>query len=383
MLIFALPFLYLTAAGTLGCDPGIAAGEGIGADVVDSGYESTFRASMLVPEGVDFNTIHALAYEAPESGDLDPTVDPLAGEDMAVINPAIPIVTVDMLLAPGRYYMVVTFLKPDGTVSEDCAPIRTEVFEVIPHEQTEIQLDAQCAPADGAGYVAVGVRFVAPTVFITDLEQDYHWNVCGGVTRIFVTAEDLAGLAFGVTLHVTDTPELDPGSFYSVQEVGFGEYLLYANQPGTYAFQVKVVNELGAFDYINATVVFEGEAACNAGVLTCEEPAPIDLTQDLPLPFDAYTCPDAVVTAMNAEQAIEVEGCGEPITVSASDPAQMLVVLKGDLASGMSPEACIAWADSGVGVVTFDTEAGVRYLVVAEQAGFGFETELTRTGCCP
>lgn len=133
---------------------------------------------------------------------------------------------------------------------------------------------------------------------------------------------------------------------------------------------------------MDVTVVFLPDDSCERIEAVCGEAVPVDLTLDESLPFDRYDCPNQTFEALDSERALTFDGCGEAATLVSSDPAQALVVLEETYSFGAYSRSCVAFAPSNVGAVTFDTEPGVRYVLMVERAGLGDSTTVARLGCC-
>jgi len=282
----------------------------------------------------------------------------------------------------GYYYLEVIALDASGDPSPSCERVFSQVVPVGAHEQTEIEMSMVCSGGQN-GYFVAGVDFTTTTVMITDIHKIRQWNYVCGPAEIVITAVDTLGGAVAVRCEMTGFPAQDPGSYVTLEDHGDGTATLSAKTPGTYPIRIWAESLEGhGYDWMDVTVVFLPDDTCERLEAACGQAVTVDLTQDESLPFDRYVCPDRTIEAPDVERALTFGGCGDAVTLVSSDPAQMLVVLEETYAHGAWSGSCVAYATSGVGEVTLDTEPGARYVLMVERAGLGTSTQITRLGCC-
>lgn len=115
---------------------------------------------------------------------------------------------------------------------------------------------------------------------------------------------------------------------------------------------------------------------------SCGQAVLVDLTLDKSLPLDRHVCPDEAIHVPEAERAPTFKGCGEAVTLVSSDPDQALFVLAKTDSFGAYSRSCVAYVAFGAGAVTFDTEPGVRYVLMVERRNLTDSTAIKRIGCC-
>ncbi len=313
----------------------------------------------------------------------DPASDTLVASEL--VEPIVsdwPFIEFDAVVPAGDYYLEVIAVGTDGNPSPSCEPVRSEVFQVGAHQQTEVQLNMVCSGGQN-GYVVAGVDITVTPVVITDVHQERHWNRTCSVACITTTAEDALGGAVTIRYEFTGFPAQDPGSYVTLEDAGDGTACLSAKTPGAYPIRIWAESTVGhGYDWMDVTVVFLPNEACERLEATCGQAVPVDLTADEAMPFARYECPDRTIEAPDVERALTFEGCGETVTLVSSDSAQVLVVLEETSEYGAWSGSCVAYRVAGPGAVTLDTKPGVRYVLMVERAGLGTETHITRLGCC-
>lgn len=341
------------------------------------------RASLTGELSSDVAGIVFNLFQPADPANPDPASDALViSELVAPINPDWPFVEFDAVLPEGDYYLEVIAVDADGNPSPSCEPIRSEVFHVGAHQQTEIQMSMMCSGGQN-GYLVAGIDILVGTVMITDIHQDRHWNRVCDPAYITALAEDSLGGPVVIRYEFTGFPAQDPGSYVTLEDHSDGTASLSAKTPGVYPIRIGAESPHGhGRDWMDVTVVFLPDESCERLEAACGQAVPVDLTGDESLPFDRYVCPDQTIEALDVERALTFDGCGETVTLVSSDPAQVLVLLEETFEFGAWSGSCVAYAASGVGAVTFDTEPGARYVLIVERAGLGTSTTITRSGCC-